>query len=187
MADQKPKRPQQGGHPRKRTHALAREFCRILAETANVRQAIRELGLKVTFVYDWRNTDEKFRKMWEEADLAATSYLEEEARRRATEGVDKPIYGPTYDETTSADGVTVIRKGYGLVGTERQYSDQLLTVLLKAHNPARFRENVSIQHGGALDVNKMTDEQLDERIAQLGKAARAADPDGGESPPGGQT
>ena len=38
-----------------------------------------------------------------------------------------------------------------VVGTVKKYSDRLLIVLLKAHRPAKYRENFSMTHSGKID------------------------------------
>lgn len=61
--------------------------------------------------------------------------LEAEARRRAMDGVDEPVY----------------HKGE-VVGHVRKYSDTLLIFLLKAHRPHKYRDNYKIEHGGQVEV-----------------------------------
>lgn len=50
--------------------------------------------------------------------------LEQEAYRRAVEGVEEPVY-----------------QGGELVGTVRRYSDKLLEFLLRGRRPQVYREN----------------------------------------------
>ena len=71
--------------------------------------------------------DPDFAEMWNHAREVAADGLEAEARRRAVEGVDKPVYyqGEKID-------------------TIKEYSDTLLVKLLGAHKPALFRERHSI-------------------------------------------
>jgi hypothetical protein len=57
--------------------------------------------------------------------------MEEEARRRAIDGVNKAVY----------------HKGK-IVGYEKVYSDNLLMFMLKARRPDRFRDNSSIEYSG---------------------------------------
>ena len=39
-----------------------------------------------------------------------------------------------------------------VVGEESVYSDTLLIFLLKAHRPAKFRDNVKVEHSGGMEV-----------------------------------
>jgi hypothetical protein len=64
-------------------------------------------------------------------------HLEEEAYRRAVDGVDEPVY--------SASGK--------LAGYRKRYSDILLTLLLRAYNPDRFGEKSQGGGGMVLNVN----------------------------------
>ena len=64
--------------------------------------------------YKWLASDPAYAKAFEEAKVAATDALVAEARRRATQGVEEPVY---YQGE--------------VVGTIRKYSDTLLIFLLK--------------------------------------------------------
>jgi hypothetical protein len=71
------------------------------------------------------------------------------------EGVDKPVY-----------------QGGVLVGYVREYSDQLLVTLLKAHRPEKFRDNVAfgaLAHslGARADVAEATDQLNRHQIDRL--------------------
>lgn len=79
--------------------------------------------------YEARESDEAFAAAWDDAIEAATDALELEARRRAVEGTDRPVF----------------YQG-GEVGYVREYSDTLLIFLLKAHRPKKFRERVELEH-----------------------------------------
>ena len=139
-----------------RTPERAREFCERFAEVANVRQACRELKFSITFIYDWIEDDPTFAEQVERARRAAVGVLEEAAKIRAVDGILKPIY-----------------QGGVLVGHVREYSDQLMVTLLKSHDPKRYRENLSVEHGGKLDLGSMTDEQIAERQAAVTAALGA--------------
>ena len=76
----------------------------------------------------------QFRRLWEEALEQAMDLLEGEARRRAT-GVKRDVWYAGEK-----------------VGSESVYSDTLLIFLLKAHRPAKFRDNVKVEHPGGMEV-----------------------------------
>jgi hypothetical protein len=108
-------------------------------------------------VYVTREKDPEFAAAWEEALEEATDLLEEEARRRAHDGYEEPVY---YKGTQC--------------GVITRYSDQLMITLLKAHRPAKFRENIrqelSGPDGGPIrtqDVSDMSTEDLLD-IAKMG-------------------
>ena len=79
----------------------------------------------------------------------ATDTLEMEARRRASLGVEEPVY----------------YQGQ-VVGYVRKYSDVLLMFLLKAQRPEKFRDNHKIDGriDGTLDVNLNAAESVRQKI-----------------------
>ncbi len=99
-------------------------FLHALADTVNVARACRDAGIPRRTAYDWRDADPDFAREWDDALDNGIDLLEAELHRRAFEGVEKPVY----------------YKGEQ-VGTTRHYSDALAMFLLKAHRPARYRDN----------------------------------------------
>jgi hypothetical protein len=113
-----------------RTPKLRAAFLGALAETGgNVTAACKKAKLPRATAYEWRDEDEAFRKDWDAALEIGTDALEDEALRRARDGVKKPIY----------------QQGKR-VGYVQEYSDTLLIFMLKARRPDKFRER--IQHSG---------------------------------------
>lgn len=104
------------------TETRKRKFIEKLIETGNISLSARLIGVGRRTLYDARERDPEFREAWDTALEEAADLLEAEARRRAVEGVDRPIY----------------QRGE-LVGYERQYSDTLLIRLLEAHKPEKYR------------------------------------------------
>lgn len=119
-------------------------------------------------VYDWRHADPEFAAAWDDAIEAGTDLLEDEARRRAYSGYDKPL----------------VSQGK-VVGTYLEYSDTLMTLLLKGRRPKKFRENLKHELSGPDDgpmrfqATDLSDDDL-ARIAALGLSrrggGRATDP-----------
>lgn len=107
-------------------------FLRELAKTACVLYSAVKAGVARMTVYDARVADEAFKEAWDAAVELANDLLLVEGRRRAYEGVLRPIY-----------------QGGKLRGKVKDYSDTLLIFFIKARNP-EFRENgkVIIQGGG---------------------------------------
>jgi hypothetical protein len=106
-----------------------------------------------------------FKALFDEAHEDALDALEEEARRRAVDGVLEPVY-----------------QGGEKVGTIRKYSDALLMLLLKGKRPDTFRERheVTGKNGGPLhtqtDVIVKAKSSLLEKLDRLsGRAAAAGD------------
>lgn len=93
-------------------------------------------------VYEWREQEPDFAKAWDAALDRGSDALEDEAVRRAHDGVVKPVY----------------QKGMRC-GTIREYSDTLLIFMLKARRPKRFRDNIKIDAnvtGGILCIGAPT-------------------------------
>ena len=105
------------------------KFLAELAKTSNVSAACKAAGVSRSTAYEARDGDEAFASSWDDAIDEATDALEAEARRRAIEGVDRPVF----------------YQG-GECGHVREFSDALLMFLLKAHRPKKFRENVQVEH-----------------------------------------
>jgi hypothetical protein len=120
--------------------------------TGNVTAACELAGIsRRQVVYEWREHDETFLNAFQEAGLEATDRLEEEARRRAHDGFEEPVF-----------------QGGKQVGTIRRYSDTLLVTLLKARAPERFRERVDVRRTATNDVpvDVLTPEQR-EKIRRI--------------------
>lgn len=106
-------------------------FLRLLAETGNVTLAAEAAGVARQTPYKWRDKDSKFAEAWAAAEEEAADRLEAEARRRAVEGVEKPVY-----------------QGGHMVGTIREYSDTLLIFLLKGARPEKYKDRQAHEHSG---------------------------------------
>lgn len=91
-------------------------------------RAAKFAGIGRRTVFELKKTDLDFAAACETAYEAGTDKLEDEARRRAFEGVDRPIF-----------------QGGKLVGHERQFSDRLLEIALKARRPEKYRERVTTE------------------------------------------
>jgi hypothetical protein len=127
-------------------------FLSALAETGIVRAACDAVGIERSTAYDLRNTDEAFAANWDDALENAADLLEQEARRRAHQGVQrvkfdrgKPIMVPVL----SASGL-VLRNDKGdpemVPYIEHEYSDSLMMFLLKAARPEKYRERSETKH-----------------------------------------
>ena len=79
-------------------------------------------------VYDWRKEDKEFSQAWDDALTASAEALEVTAYERAVHGVKKPLHykGVQVDEVI-------------------EYDNTLLWNLLKASNPAKYRDTAAVQ------------------------------------------
>ena len=129
------------GRVQERTTQRARAlFLAELTKRGVVTDACRAVGVGRQTVYDWRKADEVFATEWDDAVTQAIETAEAEAYRRAVEGVDEPVFG------------RVGRDQDGEVGVIRKYSDALLTTILKANKPEKYRERADVQHSGAIQI-----------------------------------
>ena len=115
----------------KLTPKKLQEFLNELAETGNVLATAKMLNLSRRDLYRVRKEDPDFHAAWEEAMDQAADHLEAEARRRAVEGWEEPVF---------YQGIET-----GLV---RKYSDTLLIFLLKGARPEKYRDRVSTELSG---------------------------------------
>jgi hypothetical protein len=93
--------------------------------------------------YDWLRDDPTFATAAREAREVAIEALEEEAHRRAIEGVEDPIY----------------YKGE-FVATVRKPSDTLMIFLLKANRPEKYRERVELSGPNGAPLESVTNVQI---------------------------
>lgn len=87
-------------------------------------------GIGRSTLMDWRQTDPEFNKRCLEAIDAGVDLMEAEARRRAVDGYERPVY----------------QQGE-LVGTVIEYSDTLMTLMLKGRRPDVFNRD-RVEHSG---------------------------------------
>jgi hypothetical protein len=122
----------------KLTPARQERFLKALAETGNITAAVELAGTSRTRVYELRKVDEDFRAAWDEAENSASDKLEAEAWRRAVDGVQEPL----------VSAGKIVRDDDGNPIATRRYSDAMLTLLLKARRPEKFRERSSVEMSG---------------------------------------
>ncbi len=97
-----------------------------LAETANVLKSSEIAKIARRTAYDWKAADPEFAGEWGKALDIGVDALEDEATRRAVDGVDEPVF-------YQGEAVGVVRK----------YSDTLLIFLLKGRRPEKYRDRPS--------------------------------------------
>ncbi len=110
----------------KLTRQRKRTFLEHLRATCNVTESAQVAGVSRTAMYERRAIDPELAKAWDDAIEQATDALEKEARRRALDGVDKPVH-------FQGKRVDVIK----------EYSDPLLMFMLRGHRPHKYRERVT--------------------------------------------
>lgn len=122
-----------------RTLQRAREkFLHTLSRGLSVTAACEAAKIGRSTVYQWRDTDPEFAAAWVEALESGTDLLEDEARRRAYAGTDRPVF---YEGKQC--------------GAIREYSDTLMCLLLKARRPTVYRERIDHAHSGHLSLEQL--------------------------------
>ncbi len=161
--------------PRIRNPRRRKLFLSALRETAMVAAASRAAGSATGSFYNWRYADEGFAADWDRALAIGVSTLEDEAIRRARDGVPTPVFF-----------------GGKQVATVRRYSDRLLMFLLKAHKPEIYGERRLLPAAGITgplpepgdilpDGRRIADLSLDELKREFDDTMRdlAEEPDEG--------
>ena len=131
-------------------------FLSAFRRTVSVTSAAKEAGVSRSTHYNWIDTDPEYAEQVEAVNEELADALEQEAHRRAVEGVEEPVF---------CRGERV--------GSIRKYSDPLLILLLKAKRPEQFRDSVDVTN--KLDdgttvidpavMKTLTDEDI--RVARL--------------------
>jgi hypothetical protein len=140
----------------------------MLANGATYTTAVAAIGAHRRTIIKWPDRDEEFAQRWKDAIADDADKLEEEAFRRAVEGIDRSVF---YQGR--------------IVGYVKEYSDYLLIRLLQARRPevyrARRASEVPADDDGVLEVRWKESESLEETPEGRSELAFAAlRPDSGE-------
>jgi hypothetical protein len=113
--------PRQNRH--KDSPQMRDKFLACLRDGYSPTKAAKEIGLSYMSAKAWKAKDREFSIEWDEAMEEGTDSLEDEARRRAVDGVARPVF----------------QRGEH-VGDTQEYSDGLLVTLLQARRPWKFKK-----------------------------------------------
>lgn len=129
---------------KKTTEEFKEAFLLMLGQVPNITAICRLMNVGTEAVRTARKKDPGF----DEGVLAAIDegydMLEEEARRRAVDGIVEPVFYRGEQVLDAKGNPTGIRK----------YSDQLLIALLKGYRPKKFNPGAKLQLGS--DDKKVT-------------------------------
>lgn len=138
-------------------------FLAAYRENGNITLSAEQIGIARRTHYDWLASDPDYAAAFADAENHAIDRLEQEARRRAVEGTEKPVY-----------------QGGKRVGAVREYSDTLLIFLLKGARPEKYRERISTEltgkGGGPLQIADVT-AIPDDELAKMALALAGGDDD----------
>jgi hypothetical protein len=117
-------------------HPKKRAFLEAFSQCGTITHAAEAAGIDDSTYYTWATEgyaqyDPEFVKAMEKARKAATENLIKEARRRAVEGVQEPVF----------------HKGE-VVGYKRRYSDNLLMFLIKGEEPEKYADYSKVEKTG---------------------------------------
>jgi hypothetical protein len=125
----------------KRTPARLAAFLRIYALTGRLGEAAKAAGVHRCTHYRRLASDPLYQKAFRDAEERAGQELQDEAVRRAMEGVKRPMM---YQGMPVKLGRRILY--------HTQYSDMLLLALLKRFRPALYRDHVVSEHTGSVDL-----------------------------------
>ncbi len=167
--------------PTKKKRGVSKQasFLAAFAATASITKAAKAAKLERTLHYRWLREDEEYPAAFALAYAEAAQTLEDEAVRRANEGVLEPItYQGGYCYKRRLNKETGKLENYGAPLVIRKYSDGLMQTLLKAFKPEKYRERNSLEVTGAAGgpivlenkaLAKLSDEELASLIALAAK------------------
>ena len=118
------------------TPELKEAFINMLAELPNITVVSKLFGVDPSNIHRARKSDVAFDEKVASAIEQGYDLYEEEARRRAIDGVLKPVF----------------YKGEKC-GDIREYSDNLLQTILKAYRPKRFNPGAKLSIGDGESIS----------------------------------
>lgn len=126
-------------------------FLAALSVTGRPTAVAREQRINYMSLRALYREDPKFKESWDSAMTSAFEHQEDEVRRRAFSGYERPVY----------------QQGM-LVGHTREYSDTLAVMMIKAGKPEIYNPKTTtlVEHAGSVAVAyaHMSDEDLNEAI-----------------------
>jgi len=126
-------------------------FLAALREVPVVSRACAAVGIERSTAYRAADADDDFRAAWDDAMEEGVDRAEQEAFRRAVEGTDKGVW----------------HQGT-LVGSERVYSDALLSLFLKGRRKKVYADRTELTGADGGPVQQIVDESAKAaRVAQL--------------------
>jgi hypothetical protein len=117
-------------------------FIKAFHARVSIKAAAKAIGIDKSRHYDWLKNDPAYRAAWETVQDQAAQSLEDEAVRRAFEGVKR---------MRTHQGRPV-KDGRGKIVYDVEYDSALLLALLKRYRPHLYRERVETQVTGTLEI-----------------------------------
>ena len=137
-----------------------RSFLVAFSQLGNISKAAKRAKVDRSSHYKWIDPkhqlyNDNYQAAFKVAQKIAVEHLEAEARRRAVEGIEEPVF----------------YKGE-IVGHKMRYSDTLLMFLLKGNAPEKYKDRVEQQHTGEVrtkrvDLSHLSSEELQKIVDEL--------------------
>jgi predicted DNA-binding protein YlxM (UPF0122 family) len=109
----------------------------------SISAAAQKIAVTRQALYALKLADPEFARQWEDAYESGTDLFEDEVKRRALDGIEKPVF----------------YKGE-VVGHIREYSDSLMAIVLKARRPEKYRERFDVEIKDARKRAEIAIEQM---------------------------
>lgn len=113
-------------------HLKKEAFLTAFAQCGSITKSAKAAGCCRQCHYRWMEEDPEYPRRFSDAAEEATEALEDEARRRAVEGVERKRYNKDGD----------------LISEETVYSDTLLIFLLNGLKPEKYKQRADVNIGG---------------------------------------
>jgi len=139
------------------TPAFQERFIEALADCGVIRTAAKAVGTTFQTIHRRIARDKDFADQVESAKREFADTLEQEAIRRAVEGVEEPVF-------FKGQQVVYIDRDGNEQRFVRKYSDKLLMQQLNAWHPDKYKWRQDIQHSMDGDLGKVLD-----RLSARGK------------------
>ena len=128
-------------------------FLAAYVKTASLTKAAKAAKIERAMHYRWLAADEAYAIAFAAAQKQAAQVLEDEATRRAHEGVLEPvIYHGELCYPLVRNPKTGELEGSKTPLMKRTYSDQVLMFLLRGFNPDKYRDSSKVEVTGTLDL-----------------------------------
>lgn len=133
--------------------AAKAKFLDVIGRGYSITKACQAADIDTRTARNWRDEDLDFCAAWDEASTAGLNVLEDEAVRRAVDGVERPVFG----------------RGER-IGEITEYSDTLLMFVLKGRLRQKYGDKTSVEFMG----NMGTTRQVAKKIAEAKSPQEAA-------------
>jgi hypothetical protein len=149
-------------------------FLAAYQETGSVSKAALAAGINRSIHYRRLKEDPEYKAAFDAAHEVAIAVLEDEAIRRAVEGVDEPI---VYQGRLTYNDLNVDDDGNptGPPMAIRKYSDSLLQFLLRGAKPETYRERFQHDVNANINVTKFKGSLEDLLVIYRGLAEKEND------------